>query len=77
MSANILPCSRADATDVVLTGDRPTGPLHLGHYAGSLRSRLALQGQCAQTLLDRRPSSAHRLERPRRARRAARVGGRA
>ncbi len=36
---------------MVLTGDRPTGPLHLGHYAGSLRSRLALQGRCAQTLL--------------------------
>lgn len=29
---------------VILTGDRPTGPLHLGHYAGSLRSRVALQG---------------------------------
>jgi len=43
--------SHADATDVILTGDRPTGALHLGHYAGSLRSRLALQGQCAQTLL--------------------------
>lgn len=43
--------SGATATDVVLTGDRPTGPLHLGHYAGSLRSRLALQGQCTQTLL--------------------------
>ena len=41
----------ADATDVILTGDRPTGPLHLGHYAGSLRSRLALQGRCTQTLL--------------------------
>jgi tryptophanyl-tRNA synthetase len=37
--------------DVVLTGDRPTGVLHLGHYAGSLRSRVALQGRCAQTLL--------------------------
>ena len=37
--------------DVVLTGDRPTGPLHLGHYVGSLISRLALQGRCAQTLL--------------------------
>jgi tryptophanyl-tRNA synthetase len=43
--------SEVTATDVVLTGDRPTGALHLGHYAGSLRSRLALQGQCAQTLL--------------------------
>lgn len=39
------------ADDVVLTGDRPTGALHLGHYAGSLRTRLALQGRCAQTLL--------------------------
>jgi len=28
---------------VVLTGDRPTGPLHLGHYVGSLMNRLALQ----------------------------------
>ena len=37
--------------EVVLTGDRPTGPLHLGHYAGSLRSRLALQGAHEQTLL--------------------------
>lgn len=31
--------------ETVLTGDRPTGPLHLGHYAGSLRSRLALQDE--------------------------------
>lgn len=37
--------------DIVLTGDRPTGPLHLGHYAGSLQSRIALQGRVAQTLL--------------------------
>ncbi|HEY4303760.1 MAG TPA: tryptophan--tRNA ligase [Gemmatimonadaceae bacterium] len=35
----------------VLTGDRPTGPLHLGHYAGSLRTRLALQEEHRQTLL--------------------------
>lgn len=28
---------------VVLTGDRPTGPLHLGHYVGSLQQRLVLQ----------------------------------
>ncbi|MFJ8434425.1 tryptophan--tRNA ligase [Kitasatospora sp. NPDC094019] len=27
----------------VLTGDRPTGPLHLGHYFGSLRNRVHLQ----------------------------------
>ncbi|WP_219466041.1 tryptophan--tRNA ligase [Nonomuraea rhizosphaerae] len=28
---------------VVLTGDRPTGPLHLGHYFGTLANRVALQ----------------------------------
>jgi tryptophanyl-tRNA synthetase len=27
----------------VLTGDRPTGPLHIGHYAGSLENRVKLQ----------------------------------
>src|SRR3990172_7965542 len=27
----------------MLTGDRPTGPLHLGHYVGSLKMRLGLQ----------------------------------
>jgi len=29
----------------ILTGDRPTGPLHLGHYVGSLRNRVRLQAQ--------------------------------
>ena len=28
---------------VILTGDRPTGKLHLGHYVGSLRRRVQLQ----------------------------------
>jgi tryptophanyl-tRNA synthetase len=28
---------------IILTGDRPTGRLHLGHYVGSLRNRLKLQ----------------------------------
>lgn len=28
---------------IILTGDRPTGPLHLGHYAGSLCRRVELQ----------------------------------
>jgi tryptophanyl-tRNA synthetase len=27
----------------MLTGDRPTGPLHVGHYFGSLRNRVRLQ----------------------------------
>ncbi|MFA5828144.1 MAG: tryptophan--tRNA ligase [Candidatus Shapirobacteria bacterium] len=29
----------------VLTGDRPTGPLHLGHYVGTLKNRVALQNK--------------------------------
>lgn len=29
--------------DVILTGDRPTGKLHLGHYVGSLKRRVELQ----------------------------------
>lgn len=36
---------------VILTGDRTTGPLHLGHYLGSLRSRVALQHTSRQFLL--------------------------
>lgn len=36
---------------VALTGDRATGPLHLGHYAGSLRTRVALQDTHRQYLL--------------------------
>ncbi|MCB9809176.1 tryptophan--tRNA ligase [Candidatus Nomurabacteria bacterium] len=31
--------------NIVLTGDRPTGPLHLGHYVGSIQNRVALQDQ--------------------------------
>jgi tryptophanyl-tRNA synthetase len=29
----------------ILTGDRPTGPLHLGHYVGSVANRVRLQDQ--------------------------------
>lgn len=29
----------------ILTGDRPTGKLHLGHYVGSLKDRVALQNE--------------------------------
>ena len=28
---------------IILTGDRPTGPLHIGHYVGSLKRRVELQ----------------------------------
>ncbi|KVA72306.1 tryptophan--tRNA ligase [Burkholderia ubonensis] len=36
---------------VILTGDRTTGPLHLGHYIGSLRARVQLQHEARQFLL--------------------------
>ncbi len=36
---------------IVLTGDRPTGPLHLGHYVGSLKNRLILQETCQQFVM--------------------------
>lgn len=31
--------------NIILTGDRPTGKLHLGHYIGSLKNRLKLQNE--------------------------------
>ena len=33
----------ADKKKVILTGDRPTGKLHIGHYVGSLKNRVELQ----------------------------------
>jgi len=36
---------------VILTGDRTTGPLHLGHYVGSLKNRVSLQTTHQQYLL--------------------------
>jgi tryptophanyl-tRNA synthetase len=43
--------STASEKPIVLTGDRPTGPLHLGHYVGSLRNRLSLQEDYRQFVL--------------------------
>ncbi len=43
--------SNLKAKPVILTGDRTTGPLHLGHYVGSLKSRVALQQSHEQFLL--------------------------
>jgi len=36
---------------IILTGDRTTGPLHLGHYVGSLQARVRLQHTHDQYLL--------------------------
>ncbi|MBO4301296.1 MAG: tryptophan--tRNA ligase [Desulfovibrio sp.] len=33
--------------NIILTGDRPTGKLHIGHYVGSLRQRVLLQNSGA------------------------------
>lgn len=35
----------------ILTGDRPTGKLHLGHYVGSLQNRVKLQSQYEQFVM--------------------------
>jgi tryptophanyl-tRNA synthetase len=35
----------------ILTGDRPTGPLHLGHYVGTLANRVKLQDEYEVFLL--------------------------
>ena len=36
-----------DGKKIILTGDRPTGKLHVGHYVGSLRERVKLQNSGA------------------------------
>lgn len=36
---------------VILTGDRPTGALHLGHYVGSLANRVKLQDEYKQFVI--------------------------
>lgn len=36
---------------IILTGDRPTGKLHLGHYVGSLANRVKLQDEYKQYIM--------------------------
>ena len=45
------PMTTADQRPIILTGDRPTGQLHLGHFVGSLRSRVGLQDSHHQHIL--------------------------
>ncbi|MFF1480347.1 tryptophan--tRNA ligase [Streptomyces sp. NPDC058301] len=42
------PPRRAPPMTRMLTGDRPTGPLHLGHYFGTLQNRVRLQDSGAE-----------------------------
>jgi len=36
---------------IILTGDRPSGALHIGHYVGSLQNRVALQHEYQQYII--------------------------
>ncbi len=41
----------SNAKPIILTGDRPTGPLHLGHFVGSLRNRVSYQDDYNQFIM--------------------------
>jgi len=41
----------SNAKPIILTGDRPTGPLHLGHFVGSLRNRVSYQDDYQQFIM--------------------------
>ena len=43
--------SNVDQRPIILTGDRPTGQLHLGHFVGSLRNRVKYQHQYQQYIM--------------------------
>ncbi len=47
---------------IVLTGDRPTGRMHLGHYVGSLKNRFEMQDefQCFFMIADYQALTTHR-----------------
>ena len=42
---NATESTQNQSKKTILTGDRPTGPLHLGHYVGSLQNRVRLQDE--------------------------------
>lgn len=43
--------NQTNSLPVILTGDRPTGPLHLGHFVGSLRNRVEYQHSYRQFVM--------------------------
>jgi tryptophanyl-tRNA synthetase len=49
LPTNALP--KSTESPVILTGDRPTGPLHLGHFVGSLRNRIEYQHTYKQFIM--------------------------
>ncbi len=48
---NMTDLDKGSNNKIVLTGDRPTGPLHLGHFVGSLNNRLKLQETYQQYIM--------------------------
>ncbi len=40
-----------DKKETILTGDRPSGRLHIGHYLGSLKNRVMFQETCKQFVM--------------------------
>jgi tryptophanyl-tRNA synthetase len=51
MSSQTATPSTSASAPIILTGDRPTGPLHLGHFVGSLRNRVAYQDSYRQFVM--------------------------
>lgn len=51
LASSLFPSTQAHPRPPAITGDRPTGPLHLGHYVGSLRERIKLQSTHRLTVL--------------------------
>ncbi|HWJ95631.1 MAG TPA: tryptophan--tRNA ligase, partial [Telluria sp.] len=47
----MTPNTNSSTPQVILTGVRPTGPLHLGHFVGSLRNRVAYQDSYRQFVM--------------------------
>ncbi|MEO6920211.1 MAG: tryptophan--tRNA ligase [Collimonas sp.] len=51
MSLPATESPKSSESAVILTGDRPTGPLHLGHFVGSLRNRIEYQHTYKQFIM--------------------------
>ena len=43
--------NNSNKKEIILTGDRPTGSLHIGHYVGSLKKRVELQNLYKQFVM--------------------------
>ena len=48
---------------IILTGDRPTGRLHVGHYVGSLKEKMCIRDRLSTMLLRRKLRNSQRCSR--------------